>query len=209
MMSLSKYNRDQIEAISMVHDYLGSLNYQEISTLRSKIKAYLEFRKEVDEFQERYFSEICTNQCFESRYSACCNLEAVAIFFADVVINVLLSSDKKIHQLLEALWRGSQGFECVYLGNGGCLWNLKPIACEMFLCEDAKREVFGKDDSALRQWEYLRLREKSYTWPDRPVLFDEIEEYFVKRGFSSDIMYFHKGPGLLRVKYLAENKRCK
>jgi hypothetical protein len=133
-------------------------------------------------------------------------LETVAIFFADVTINILLSSDEEIDQLLGALRRGSQSFKCVYLGNGGCLWRLKPIACEMFLCEDAKRAVFGKDHSALRQWEYLKRREKVYTWPDRPVLFDEIEEYFMKRGFSSDIMYFHKGPGLLRVKYLAEKK---
>lgn len=201
---VSKYNRDQIEAITLIHNHLKSFNSNELSKLKRKVRSYLNLRREVGEFQQYYFSEICTNQCFESRYSACCNLEAVAIFFADVVINVLLSSDQEIYHLLEALRRRSRGFKCVYLGNNGCLWRLKPIACEMFLCEDAKASVFTKNNVALKQWEEFKHREKAYTWPDKPVLFDELEEYFVKAGFSSDLMYFHKGPGLLRVKSLAK-----
>jgi len=204
---VSKYNRDQIEAIILAHNHLRSLNPHELSKLRSKIEGYLRFRKEVYEFQRYYFSEICTNQCFENNYSACCNLEAVAIFFADVVINVLLSSDQEIYHLLEALRMGSRGFKCVYLGNSGCIWRLKPIACEMFLCKDAKAAVFTKNNVALRQWEEFKCREKAYTWPDKPVLFDDLEEYFIKAGFSSDIMYFHKSPGLLKIKSLAKIRK--
>lgn len=204
---MSKYNRDQIEAIALIHNHLKSFNSDELSDLKAKVEGYLKFRKEVGEFQQYYFSEICTNQCFESHYSACCNLEAVAIFFADVVINVLLSSDQEIYQLLEALTRGSRGFKCVYLGNNGCLWRLKPIACEMFLCEDAKATVFTKNNVALKQWERFKCREKAYTWPDRPVLFDDLEEYFIKAGFSSDLMYFHNSPGLLRIKSLAKKEK--
>lgn len=201
---MSEYNRDQIEAITLIHNHLRSFNSNELSKLKRKVRSYLNLRREVGEFQQYYFSEICTNQCFESRYSACCNLEAVAIFFADVVINVLLSSDQEIYHLLEALRRGRCGFKCVYLGNNGCLWRLKPIACEMFLCEDAKAAVFTKNNVALKQWEEFKRREKAYTWPDKPVLFDELEEYFIKAGFFSDLMYFHKGPGLLRIKSLAK-----
>ncbi len=204
---MSKYNRDQIEAIGLVHSLLKSFTSAELSHLKEKIDGYLSFRKDVHEFQKRHFSEICTNQCFESRYSACCNLEAVAIFFADVVINVLLSSDQETCLLLEALKLGSRGFKCVYLGNNGCLWRLKPIACEMFLCEDAKSTVFTKNNVALNQWEEFKRREKDYTWPDKPVLFDDLEEYFIKAGFSSDLMYFHKGPGLLRIKSLAKKRK--
>ncbi|MDY7036282.1 MAG: hypothetical protein SV375_09010 [Thermodesulfobacteriota bacterium] len=203
----SKYNRDQIEAIIMIHDYLKSVNYRESSGLKNKIQDYLSFRREVHQYHEHYFSEFCTNKCFASRYSACCNLEAVAIFFADVAINVLLSSDEEIYQLIQALRMESHAFKCVYLGNDGCLWRLKPIACEMFLCEKTKKAVFDKNETASKQWEDLKLREKAYTWPDKPVLFNELEEYFIKRGFSSDTMYFHKSPGLLRVKALANRKK--
>ena len=38
------------------------------------------------------------------------------------------------------------------------------------------------------------------TWPDRPVLFDELEKLFIKEGYDSPLMYCHKSPGLLRLK---------
>lgn len=204
---MSKYNIDQIEAITIVYNHLKSLDSYKLSKLDSKIKDYLGFRREVTKFQQYYFSRICTDKCFQSHYSACCNLESIAIFFADVVVNVLLSKDEEIYRLLEVLKRGSPGYKCVYLGNEGCLWRLKPIACEMFLCEEAKNAVFTDNSAAIKQWGHLKCREKTYTWPDKPVLFDNLEEYFIKVGFSSDIMYFHNSPGLLRVKSSAKKEK--
>ncbi|MFC1494817.1 hypothetical protein ACFL6W_06030 [Thermodesulfobacteriota bacterium] len=46
----------------------------------------------------------------------------------------------------------------------------------------------------------LKEDEKCFTWPDKPVLFDELEALFIKKDFDSPLMYFHKSPGLLRVK---------
>jgi hypothetical protein len=70
----------------------------------------------------------------------------------------------------------------------------------MFLCEDARKTVFGKVLNAHAQWESLRRREKRYTWPDRPVLFDDLEDVFIQAGYDSSLMYFHNSPGLLKVK---------
>ena len=70
----------------------------------------------------------------------------------------------------------------------------------MFLCENAKDEVFAKTPPAREKWEKLKEREKAFTWPDRPVLFDELERYFIDAGYSSPLMYMHNSPGLLRVK---------
>jgi hypothetical protein len=76
----------------------------------------------------------------------------------------------------------------------------------MFLCEHARKTVFDKDPLALKEWERLKRREKRYTWPDRPVLFDDLETYFIRAGYSSSLMYFHNTPGLLRVKSSASKK---
>jgi hypothetical protein len=70
----------------------------------------------------------------------------------------------------------------------------------MFLCDQAKKTVLETDDQLKLEWEKLRKKEKDFTWPDKPVLFDEIEEIFINAGLDSPLMYFHKSPGLLRVK---------
>ena len=58
-----------------------------------------------------------------------------------MVVNALISQDREIDLLLEVLKEPNNGFKCIYLGEKGCLWRLKPIVCEMFLCEHAKKEV--------------------------------------------------------------------
>jgi hypothetical protein len=63
--------------------------------------------------------------------------------------------------------------------------------------------VFDNDPNARKQWKQLRRRKKRYTWPNRPVLFDDLEAYFIRAGYASNLMYFHNSPGLLRVKSLA------
>jgi hypothetical protein len=70
----------------------------------------------------------------------------------------------------------------------------------MFLCEHAKNLVLDNNKALKSQWETFRQRERRYTWPTRPVLFDELEDYFIEAGFDSPLMYFHRSPGLLRLK---------
>ncbi|MGD9031087.1 MAG: hypothetical protein PVH02_00405 [Desulfobacteraceae bacterium] len=199
-MEISEYNRDQLEAIQMVRRRLGTLSRAQIEKLRRRIRPYLRFRKDVADFQEQYFSDVCTEKCFTSQTSACCGREGIATFFADVVMNVLLSREEEVEGLLQTLSQDTGGFKCIYLGENGCLWRLKPIVCEMFLCEHAKDAVLGGDAALRDQWEKLRQREKRYTWPSRPVLFDELEEIFIGTGCDSPLMYFHRSPGLLRIK---------
>ncbi len=205
---MSEYNREQSEAILVVSHRLTKLSPSELARLKTRIRNYLRFRKEVGQFLRHYFSEVCTQKCYQNHYSACCSREGITTFFADVVINVLISSDEEIDQLLHVLSLPNLRTKCVYLGAKGCLWRVKPIVCEMFLCEYAKKTVFDKDRPALREWERLKRREKRYTWPNRPVLFDDLESYFIRAGYSSSLMYFHNSPGLLRIKSLAGLTRC-
>jgi len=204
---MSQYNWEQSEAIVLVRHHLKMLPPSKLSSLKTEIEDYLQFREEVDRFLQHYFSGVCTQKCYQDNYSACCGHEGITTFFADVVINVLMSSAKEIDRLLEVLSLPDQGMKCVYLGEMGCLWRIKPIVCEMFLCKHAKKTVFDKAPSALKEWEELKSREKRYTWPDRPVLFDDLESHFIRAGYSSSLMYFHNSPGLLRVKSLAIRKR--
>ena len=73
----------------------------------------------------------------------------------------------------------------------------------MFLCDQSQSEVFDDKTIAREKWEHFRKLEKKFKWPDRPVLFDYLESYFIKAGFKSSLMYFHNSPGLMRIKKLA------
>ena len=203
---MSEYNREQLEALQIVSNYLKMLPLAGLARLKRRVANYVAFRRQVDEFLRRHFSRICTRRCYQNHHSACCNREGITTFFADVIINVLMSSDKDINELLRVLSVPNLGMKCVYLGKQGCLWRVKPIVCEMFLCEHARKIVFDKDPSVSCEWKKIRRREKRYTWPTRPVLFDELETYFIHKGFSCSLMYFHNSPGLLRVKALAQKK---
>jgi hypothetical protein len=199
-MELTEYNRDQLEALLMVDHHLRGLSTSAATELKHMIQPYLSFRAEVSAFQERHLSGVCTEKCFTDKSSACCGRDGIATFFADVMINVLLSSQAEIDLLFTVLSSDRGGFKCVYLTAKGCLWHLKPIVCEMFLCDHARESLRGRDEDLYRRWEALRVQEKHYTWPDRPVLFDQLEETFMKVGLHSPLMYFHRSPGLLRVK---------
>jgi len=65
----------------------------------------------------------------------------------------------------------------------------------MFLCHHAKETVLGGNTDLKARWKDLRSREKEFTWPDGPVLFDDLEEIFVLAGLESPLMYFHRSPG--------------
>lgn len=184
----------------MVHRHLEAISKKERETLLSRISDYFRFRDAVDAFLGEHFDNICTEKCFQSKVSACCSREGIITFFADVVINVLVSSASEIQALLKVLQKPNTGFKCIYLGGHGCMWRIKPLICEMFLCDHAENEVFIKKPEAKKLWQELKQREKQYRWPDRPVLFDDLEQYFIKAGYSSPLMYLHNSPGLLRVK---------
>jgi hypothetical protein len=199
-MQISEYNRDQIEALDIVTGYLQIITAAQKKHNQDLIGHYLEFRNDVAEFQKHYLRDICTIKCYSDNSSACCNREGIAVFFADMVINALTSSMRKLNNMKNCLINYQGGNKCVYLSNSGCVWRIKPIICEMFLCDYAKTSLLKKDKALMERWEQLRTEEKQYTWPDKPVLFNELEKIFINAGFSSALMYFHKSPGLLKVK---------
>ena len=200
MAEISEYNQQQKDAILLVRQHLSHLSDSELRRLKQRIRSYLGFRKAVASFQKRHFADLCSEKCFTSYTSACCGREGIITFFADVVINVLLSTQEEIDTLLDILDTDIGGLNCVYLNNTGCLWRAKPIVCEMFLCEHAKNLVLDNNKVLKAQWETFRQRERRYTWPTRPVLFDALEDYFIEAGFDSPLMYLHRSPGLLQLK---------
>lgn len=196
----SVYNQEHLDTFYSVRHILSQMTTQELDALRLEITPYLCFRKEVASFQADTFSEICTLKCFLDSTSACCAREGIAAFFGDVVVNCLASTPEEIEALLLALSHSAEGPQCVYLSEKGCLWHLKPIVCEMFLCDHAIEKKLENDETLKSHWDQLKKRERRYTWPDRPVLFDALEEIFIEKGCDSPLMYFHKSPGLLRLK---------
>jgi hypothetical protein len=203
---MNEYNREQSEAILMVWKYLKRIAPAERRNLMARIRNYLAFRKDVDTFLKGYFGKVCTETCYQSLNSACCTREGITTFFADVVINILMSPDEAVDALLQALGLPHLTSKCVYLGTRGCLWRVKPIVCAMFVCKNARRTVFKEAPGALKAWEGLKRRSKRYTWPNRPVLFDGLENYFIEKGYESSLMYCHNSPGLIRVKVQAKNQ---
>lgn len=197
---MSTYQQEQLEAHRMVRSYLQSMPASDRRLLTDMTLDYRVYRQEVNAFLKTHLAGVCTQKCYQSKISACCSKEGIITFFADVVINTLLSSREQIRALIEALQRLNRGYKCIYLGPDGCRWQLKPIVCEMFICESAHKQVLDPAPAIRKEWEALLLKKKQFTWPDRPVIFDTIETLFIKAGYSSPLMYMHNSPGLLRVK---------
>jgi hypothetical protein len=198
---MSSYNQEQSDALDIFRRYMAGLAEAEKAELVGSLDHYLRFRQSVDDFLQTHFGSVCHQTCYQSRLSACCSREGIVTFFADVVINALLSTTREIDRLTEAL-KGAGGVStnCVYLGRNGCLWRLKPVVCALFLCDRAENEVFRDQPALHRQWEAYREHKKRFTWPDRPVLFDDLEAIFIAAGFTSPLMYLHNSPGLIRIK---------
>lgn len=209
MAEISEYNQQQKDAILMVRQHLSHLPDSELRWLKQRLRSYLAFREAAASFQETHFADLCSEKCFTSSTSACCGREGIITFFADVVVNMLLSTQEEIDVLLDILDTDTGGLNCVYLNQTGCLWRAKPIVCEMFLCDHAKNLVLDNSNALKSQWEQFRQRERRYTWPTRPVLFDELEAYFIAAGFDSPLMYLHRSPGLLRLKANRARRRRK
>ncbi len=204
---MTEYQNEQQEALEMVRKHLTSLTGDKLADLKEYISDYLAFRHDVDHFLEAHFSQLCTDTCYQSRLSACCTRDGIITFFADVVINALRTPEIDIQLLDERLQLPHQGNKCVYLGEQGCLWQVKPLVCEMFLCAKAEKEVLKENPRLDREWAVLKQREKSFRWPDRLVLFDRLEEIFIKAGYTSSLMYLHNSPGLLRVKKISTKNK--
>ena len=202
-MCVSDYQKEQAESLAIVRKHLSSISRAQKEDLRALARDYLAFREQVGRFLVEHFGGVCRRKCYESDLSACCSREGIITFFADMVLNALVSTPERLDALEAVLGRNASGRKCVYLGPEGCLWDLKPIVCEMFLCDSAKKDVFEKKTEAGTQWEEFRKQEKLYKWPDRPVLFDRLEKIFMEAGYRSSLMYFHFSPGLVRVKKLA------
>ena len=204
---MDEYQKEQYDALSMVKEHLAILTAPERLKLDSAVEDYLLFRGEVNTFLNDHFSQICTQKCYKSRLSACCSREGIITFFADVVVNAIVSEKLQIETLLTVLKRTNEGFKCIYLGEKGCLWRIKPIVCEMFLCDQAIKAVFDEKPQAHEEWKSLEQERKLFTWPDKPVLFDKLESVFIDAGYNSSLMYMHNSPGLLRVKKIAQKKK--
>lgn len=204
---MSSYQQEQIGALQMVMEHLQSLSEEDQRALADLIAEYLVFRKNVDEFLSAHLSDVCTLKCYKNCLSACCSKEGIITFFADVVINALVSSEEEMRLLVRVLGETNRGFKCIYLGADGCRWHLKPIVCEMFICDDAQKHIFNSTPEVRQKWEEFKQLKKHFTWPDRPVLFDALEAIFIKAGYTSPLMYLHNSPGLLRVKQRA-NLKC-
>ncbi len=194
------YNAGQWKGFKAIFDGLGKMEHGEIQSLRETARPYLTFREELDAFQKHHTEAHCAKACYETKVSACCGFESIYTFFADQVLTVLFSHEDDIAALLNVLTKPNRTKNCVYLGPAGCIWKVRPISCAMFFCDEVKSKILQGDPGIQEAWEQLRKREKEFTWPDRWVLFDHMEKYFMKRGVDTPFMYFHKSPGLLRVK---------
>ena len=197
---MNDYQQEQYDTLIDVCHHLKRLGPVELSRLENQIADYLDFRNRVQHFLRRHFSDVCTRACYQNQRSACCSRDGIITFFADVVINVLVSGAKEIETLCAAIKKPQSNFKCIYLGNNGCTWRIKPIVCEMFLCDTSVAQVFDQTAKAQQQWEVFQQDKKLFTWPDRPVLFDQLESFFIDAGYRSPMMYLHNSPGLLRVK---------
>ena len=200
---MNDYQKEQLEALNIVRSGILRLGDEKVHKLTEKISAYMKFRQRVDHFLNKYFSQVCSHTCYRSRTSACCSRDGIITFFADTVVNALLTDWHALDRLETALKRVNPGHRCVYLADDGCMWTVRPVVCAMFLCDQAKSAVFKNAPQTEFEWQSLREQEKTFKWPDRSVLFDDLEKVFLDLGYRSTLMHLNLSPGLLKVKKIA------
>jgi hypothetical protein len=197
---MSQYRDEQLASQRMVARFLAVAPRAEQEALKRVCAPYLAFRTAVARFQARHLQALCTRACFQNRLSACCNRDAIITFFADLVVNALVSTADEMTRLLGALENPRPDLKCIYLADDGCLWQIKPIVCAMFVCEKAQQTAFASNPALTKAWRALEQKARRFRWPDRPVLFDTLEARFLAAGCCSPLMYLHNSPGLLRIK---------
>lgn len=89
--------------------------------------------------------------------------------------------------------------KCIYLSPNGCVWKILPLGCALFLCDPVRQDVFENRCELADTWAQFEKKAKTYRWPDRPVLFDWLEEVYMADGCHSTLMYINTSPGLLRI----------
>lgn len=197
---MNEYQREQREALRGVRRVLEAMPPAESADLHRAVEPYLAFRRDTADFLGRRFADPCGRRCYQSGTSACCAKDSIIVFFADAAVNALVSPPDRLDALERVLSAPNPSGKCVFLAPGGCRWTIKPIVCEMFLCDAAKARVFAETPEAAAEWEALEARRKSFTWPDRPVLFDDLERRFLEKGLRSSLMHLNFSPGMLRLK---------
>ena len=197
---ITDYNRDQLISFQAILDIMDKLSREEMEELKIMARPYLVFRQRLDDYHSRYFSDYCRKACFDTGLSACCGFESIITFFSDQVITVLGSEPEDIETMIETLSRSNNTRKCVYTGPNGCLWKVRPVSCAMFFCHEAKVSVFKSHPEAESLWGMFLEQERDFTWPTKVVVFDEIEKFFLRYGVSSPHLYFHRSPGLLKLK---------
>lgn len=198
--TMNEYQTEQLETLTMIRRCLESMDGDGLNALKDAISAYLVFRHQVAEFLNIHFADTCTRKCYRSRLSACCSRDGIITFLADSVINALNSSKEDLDRLKQAIKNPADPTKCIYLSQNGCAWNIKPVVCEFFLCDEAEQKAFEHNTEALHQWEEFKALKKTFTWPDRPVIFETLERYFIDMGCDSPLMYMHKSPGLMKIR---------
>lgn len=199
---MNTYQQEQLQALLAVRR-MGDAPFEKTVDggfdLVSDIAGYMAFRADAESYFKKWFEKTCSQNCYGSRLSACCSKDGIITFWADVVINVGHSGETALDRLEAAIMHPENDHKCIYLSKSGCLWRIKPIVCDMFLCDAAEKKVFSEHPEAQRQMRHLEARKKAYTWPDRRVLFEVLEEIYVDAGCDSPLMYMHKSPGLRRL----------
>jgi hypothetical protein len=200
MSDLTPYQQEQLDSLERSISYLKGLTPKARAELNASIENYLDFRVEVDTFLKMNFRRQCTHSCYTTQTSACCSRDGIITFWADVLINATASDRRQLERLQHAIGNPFNRQKCIYLGPDGCLWRVRPLICAMFVCDDALAIVFEGNSKAECQWEGFKHQAKGFRWPDRPVLFDQLEKRCIAAGVDSPLMYLHSSPGLLRVK---------
>jgi hypothetical protein len=199
---MNAYQAEQLDALNQITNRIELLR----SLQDEAIRPYLSFRRQLDEFSKRHFAAFCNRACFESRTSACCSKDGIITFWADVVINVAEADKHQIDDLFTAIENPLFAQKCIYLGENGCRWQVRPLGCALFLCDKVQEAVLARSPDLHRQWEAYRSTAKTFRWPDRPVLFDHLEQVFLDAGCRSPLMYINTSPGLLHIKQQANTK---
>jgi hypothetical protein len=193
---MNTYQAEQMDALNQIVNHIDLLG----ALQEDAIHSYLEFRRRLDEFSGRHFAAFCTRTCFESRTSACCSRDGIITFWADMVINVANADNDQIDDLFAAIQTPRIAEKCIYLGDCGCRWRIRPLGCALFLCDQVEQDVLARNPDLQRQWEVYQSTARTFRWPDRPVLFDRLERLFMDAGCRSPLMYINTSPGLLRIK---------
>jgi len=200
---MNDYQREQLEALNQVCAKIRFINAIRSDNLSNDIRSYLLFRQQLEAFLSQHFGRYCTQACFENQTSACCSKDGIITFWADVVINVYHSSENQIEALCAVIQKPIYPNKCIYLGANGCQWKIRPLGCALFVCDRVQIEILEQNPELRKQWEQYTTTGRVFRWPDRPVLFDHLEQVFMAAGCRSPLMYLNTSPGLLRIKQKA------